>query len=126
MKAKLFVSGLLLAASTALFAQAPGGPSARPGGPPERRHGEPPCAKAPDPAKCEARHKERREQAEHAREACKDKKGPDHGLCMAAQYCAKAPDPAKCEASAKERIKERVEHRREMRSKDGEKPAPKN
>ncbi len=124
MNTRIVLGGLLLAASTTLFAQAPGGPPDHKGGPPGRAHAEQPCAKAPDPAKCEARRKEHREQAEQARAACKDKHGPDQALCMASHRCAKAPDPAKCESRAKEHVKERMEHRREMREKDGAKPAP--
>ena len=112
MNTRLILGGLLLAASTALFAQSPAVPDTK-GGHPEGRHAMRPCAEEPDPAKCEARRKERREHMSKAMEACKDKEGPERGQCMSAQRCAKAPDPAKCQAHAKER----AEHRQEMREK---------
>ena len=52
------------------------------------------CSKAKNPAQCEAR--------QHARAACRDKKGPDHRACMAdnqpAPNCARAQNPQRCEA----------------------------
>jgi hypothetical protein len=87
----------LLCGSLAVHAQAPGGPGQGPGG--ERRFR--PCSQEADPAKCEAKRKEMREQFQAMRDACKDK--PDRRACMAEKYCAKAPDPAQCQARAKER-----------------------
>ncbi len=113
MNAKLILAGLILSASTALFAQAPAAPApadAPKGGP----HGKMrPCAQDADPAKCEARRKEMREGMKSAREACKGKEGPERGKCVTQQMCAKSPDPAKCEAHAKERM----EHRHERHEK---------
>ncbi|MBS0337634.1 MAG: hypothetical protein JSS40_12615 [Proteobacteria bacterium] len=125
MNARLIIGGLMLAASTALFAQAqpaPTPPAGPQGGP--RGHVRP-CAQEADPAKCEAQRKELREkmrgQYKEAREACKGKAGADRGTCMSQQMCAKAADPAKCEAHAKERM----EHRHQMREKGAAPAAPK-
>ena len=111
MKAKLIVGSLLLAASTALFAQAPAQLSQSQGNREEMR----PCAKEPDPAKCEARRKEIREHMKTARDACNAKQGRERGTCIAQHMCAKAPDPNACQA----RAKERMQRREEMRDKDG-------
>jgi hypothetical protein len=104
----MILGGLMLAASTALFAQAQPTPDAPKGE--SRRHMKP-CAQESDPAKCEAQRKEMREkmrgQMKEARESCKGKEGPERGKCMAQNMCAKAPDPAKCEAHAKERMEKR-------------------
>ena len=108
MNARLMIGGLLLAASTALFAQAP----AKPGG--TRPDGMGPCAQEPDPAKCEAQRKVTREQYIQAREACKGREGAARSTCIAQHMCAKAPDQAKCQADAKKRM----EQRREMREKN--------
>lgn len=113
MNARLIIGSLLLAASTTLLAQSPTQPS-----PPQgKREGERPCAQEPDPAKCEARRKEKREHMKAAREACKGKNGPERGACMSQQMCAKASDPAACQA----RGKARMEKRHEMREKGGSK-----
>jgi hypothetical protein len=121
MNTRLIIGSLLLAASTAIFAQAPttqdGGKSA----PREGRHASRPCAQESDPAKCESRRKELREHLTQARAACKGKEGPERGQCMSAQMCAKAPDPARCAAHAKERM----EHRQGKRERHGAPDAPK-
>lgn len=60
-----------------------------------------PCSQEADPAKCEAKRKEFRDNMKQAYEACKsdaDKRG-----CMTQKMCAKAADPAQCLAKAKER-----------------------
>jgi hypothetical protein len=128
MNARPIIGGLLLAASTALFAQAPSAPAPADGpkgGPQAKMRG---CAQESDPAKCEAQRKEMHEklrsQYKEAREACKGKAGTDRGSCMTQQMCAKAADPAKCETHARERM----EHRREMHEKHqkgGPQAAPK-
>ena len=111
MNARLIIGGLMLAASTTLLAQAP----AQSGKPQDGRERMRPCAQEPDPAKCEARHKEMREHMDAARAACSTKQGPEKGSCIAQHMCAKAPELAQCMARAKERI----EHRREMGEKGG-------
>ena len=113
--ARLFIGGLMLAASSALFAQtppAPGAPDGTNGGP----YGKPrPCAQETDPAKCEAQRKEMREKGRQkmneAREACKGREKSEQDKCVVQHMCAKEKDTAKCEAYAKERM----EHRRQMR-----------
>lgn len=89
-------SGLAAATLAALlfvpqaFAQEP---------PKPRPRAEHDCAKAPDPARCEARRAERRA----ARDACRAKpEGERHG-CMAEALCAKSEDPGRCKARAAER-----------------------
>ena len=44
------------------------------------------CSKAADPAKCEARRKERRERFEAASKACEGKVGDDSRACMREQF----------------------------------------
>jgi len=113
MNARLIIGGIMLAASTTLFAQAP----AQPGQPKDSQRGMRQCAQESDPAKCEAQRKEMRAHYMAAREACKGKEGAERGSCIAQHMCAKAPEPAKCISNAKERM----EHRREMRDKGGPK-----
>lgn len=134
MNAKLILAGLMLSASTTLFAQAPATPAPA-DAPKDGHHGRmQPCSKDADPAKCEARRKEMREKMREgmksAREACKGKEGAERGKCVSQQMCAKAPDPAKCEAHAKERMEHRHErHEKRQKQDKGDKgttpPAPK-
>jgi hypothetical protein len=112
MNARLIFSGLVLAASTSLFAQVPAQ-----SGQPNDAHGMRGCAQASDPAKCEAQHKEMRAHYMAAREACKGKEGSERGSCIGQHMCANTPDPAKCMSNAKERM----EHRRQMHDKGGPK-----
>jgi hypothetical protein len=44
------------------------------------------CSKAAEPAKCEARRKERRERFEAASKACEGKEGDDKRACMREQF----------------------------------------
>jgi hypothetical protein len=120
MNARLILGTLLLAASTTLLAQAPQQAKPKEGMREGQRegHGMRPCSQEPDPAKCEVRRKELREQFRTARETCKGKERADRGPCMAQQMCAKAPDPAKCMSHAKERMQQR----RETREKGSGKP----
>ncbi len=104
---------VLLAASTALFAQAPAQPSPKADGKPQR-HERFDCSKAKDPKACEERRAKAREAYKKAHAACE--KAPDKRACMAKERCAQSADPAKCEARAKahaEKRKERREHRGE-------------
>jgi hypothetical protein len=48
------------------------------------------CAKAADPAQCEARRKARRERVEAARKACEGKAGDDNRACMREQFRGRA------------------------------------
>ncbi len=117
MNARLILGGLALAISTAAFAQSP----AQPARPEQSRERMRSCAQEPDPAKCEARRKELRENMKAAHDACKDKQGRERGTCMSQQMCAKSPNPAACQA----RAKERMEKRHERREKGATKDAPK-
>ena len=74
-----------------------------------------PCNQGQDPAKCEARRKEMRENMNAARETCKDK--ADKRECMTEQYCAKSPNPTECKAKAKEhgaKMSERMDEHQKM------------
>lgn len=117
MNARLILGSLVLAMSTAAFAQAPTQTSK----PEHSREKARSCAQESDPAKCEARRKELRENMKAAHEACKDKQGRERGTCMAQQMCAKSADPAACQA----RAKERMEKRHERHEKGAPKDAPK-
>ena len=79
----------LLAASTALYAQAPQTDAGK-----GQRFD---CSKAKDPKRCE----ERREKRKAAQKACAGKQGDAHRDCMRHEMCAQAKDPAQCEARAK-------------------------
>jgi len=48
------------------------------------------CSKAADPARCEARRKERRERFEAASKACEGKEGDDRRACMREQFKERA------------------------------------
>ena len=115
MNARLILGGLVLALSSATFAQAPTRP------PEHSREKMRSCAQEPDPARCEARRKELRENMKAAHEACKDKQGRERGTCMSQQMCAKSADPAACQA----RARERMERRHERPEKGASKEAPK-
>lgn len=74
-----------------------------------------PCSQEQDPAKCEARRKEMRENMKAARETCKDKS--DKRTCMSEQYCAKQANPTECQAKAKEhgaRMSKRMDEHQKM------------
>lgn len=88
---------LCFSAAVTLAADAPKGPM----GGEHRGMMMKPCSQEPDPAKCEADRKAKRENMKSAHEACKDK--PDRHACMTEQMCSKAQDPAKCQAQARER-----------------------
>jgi uncharacterized membrane protein YebE (DUF533 family) len=92
------LAAALLAASTALCAQAPqGGDAAKQ----ERRE------------KMKAAHQK-------ARSACESKQGDAHRDCMRKEMCAQAKDPGRCEAEAKERAARREQIRQACKGKEGE------
>jgi hypothetical protein len=126
MKLNAIFGAALLAASTLVYAQAPGGG-----------------------APTEAQKKERQERREKmkaahqdAMKACEGKKGDERHKCMTSNMCAKAPnpqacqerhakmkerhaqrcadDPAKCEAQKKERMAKREKMREACKGKEGE------
>ena len=81
------------------------------------------CGKARDPQRCEALQK--------AKDACKDKAGPDKRKCMTEAMppmdCSKARNPTRCEAhqKAKDACKDKAgpEHRQCMRDQMPKRPA---
>ncbi|MEO8144527.1 MAG: hypothetical protein ABI654_09965 [Betaproteobacteria bacterium] len=86
------------------FAQAPSGDAGKgPGmmGPGGHHRMMNSCSQEPDPAKCEARRKEMRDNMKQAMETCKS--DADRRGCMTKQMCAKAQDPVRCLENAKER-----------------------
>ena len=84
----------LLAASTALYAQAPQTDAGK-----GQRFD---CSKAKDPKRCEERREKMKAARGNARKSCEGKQGDAHRDCMRHEMCAQATDPAKCEARAKE------------------------
>ena len=111
------VAAALLAASTALYAQAPApAPKADTGARPAGRPAYD-CSKAKDPKACEERRTKLRAARDKAKSACDGKQGAERRDCMRQQLCAQAKDPGRCEA----RVKERIEKRKERREKQGEK-----
>ena len=83
----------LLAASTALYAQAPQTDAGK-----GQRFD---CSKAKDPKRCEERREKMKAAHSQAEKACAGKQGDAHRDCMRHEMCAQAKDPAKCEARAK-------------------------
>lgn len=79
------------------------------------------CSKSKNPAQCEARHK--------ARDACMDKKGPDHASCMEDNMpgpdCGKSKNPQRCQARQKmhEACKGKYGQERQQCVRDQKKPA---
>ena len=80
---KPLIGVLLIAASTAVFA--------------ERVD----CSKAKDPARCEERVAKVKAAHGKAEKACEGKQGDARRDCMRREMCSQAKDPAKCEARAK-------------------------
>ena len=80
---KPLIGVLLIAASTAVFA--------------ERVD----CSKAKDPARCEERVAKMKAAHGKAQKACEGKQGDARRDCMRREMCSQAKDPAKCEARAK-------------------------
>ena len=116
---KLSVSILgaaLLAASTALYAQAPQGDAAKG----ERRHQMRDCSKAKDPKACEERQAKMKAAHQKAKSACDAKQGEERRACMQKEMCAQAKDPAQCEARAKDRTASRARIREACKGKEGE------
>jgi Spy/CpxP family protein refolding chaperone len=104
------IGAALLAATTALYAQAPSAPADAGKGAPKGRHFD--CSQAKDPKACEERREAGREKMKAAHEkaakACEAQTGDAHRDCMRKSMCAEAKDPAKCEARAQKQ-KERRE-----------------
>jgi len=113
---RTLTAAALLAASTAVFSQAPSAPAEGAPGPQgkPRAHARYDCSKAKDPKACE-------ERREKALKACEGTQGTERRDCMVKQACAEAKDPAQCEA----RIKERAEKRRQYRERSPEQKSDK-
>jgi Spy/CpxP family protein refolding chaperone len=112
---RTLTAAALLAASTAVFSQAPSAPAEGAPGKP-RAHARYDCSKAKDPKACEERREKVRAAREKALKACEGTQGTERRDCMVKQACAEAKDPAQCEA----RIKERAEKRRQYRERSPE------
>jgi hypothetical protein len=112
---KTLFAGLLLAASTSLFAQAPQGDAAK--APRKARFD---CSQAKDPKACEERRTKMRAAHEKATKACGSAKGAEHGACMRKEMCAQSQDPAKCEARVKEGQAKRDKAREACKDKKGD------
>jgi len=109
------LGAVLLAASTALHAQAPqGGPAAK------QRAQRFDCSKAKDPKACEERLAKAKAARDKARQACEGKQGDERRACMQKEVCAQAKDPAQCEARAKELAARREQVREACKGKQGE------
>ncbi len=105
---RTLIGTALLAATTALYAQAPA-PAEKPRG---ARYD---CAKAADPKACEERRAKAREAVKKAHAACDAKPRDERRDCMRKEMCAQAKDPAQCESRAKahaEKRKQRAEERK--------------
>jgi hypothetical protein len=93
---KTLIAAVLLASSTALFAQTP------------------PAAPSGDSKKAERR-EAAREKLKGARQACDGKKGDERKSCMEQALCKDAKDADKCKARVEkgaERMKKRAEDRK--------------
>ena len=111
---KTLIAAVLLASSTALFAQAAPAPADKPQGK-APRHARYDCSKAQDPKACEELRVKMREAAKKARAACDSKAGEERRECMRKELCAQSKDPAKCEANAKARAEKRKQRTEQNR-----------
>ena len=107
-----FIGAALLAASTALCAQAPADVSKAPQG--KQRFD---CSQAKDPKACEERREKFREAAKKARAACEAKPEGERRDCMRTELCKQAKDPAQCEARAKAQAEDRKERQKQRAEK---------
>jgi hypothetical protein len=112
MKLSVLIAAALLAASPALYAQAPKDDAHK-----GRRFD---CSQAKDPKACEERAAKGREMMAKARKACEAKKGAEHSECMRKETCAQTKDAAKCEARAKEAMAKRDAARAACQGKQGD------
>ncbi len=96
MRLTMMLGAALLAATTALHAQAPSD-----AGKGKRRFD---CSQAKDPKACEERVAKMKAAHQKAQAACEGKTGDTHRECMRLQMCSQAKDPKACqERSAKAR-----------------------
>jgi hypothetical protein len=136
MKFPMMIGAALLAASTALYAQAPKGEgnTARQDAREkvrkacEGKEGEERrrcvqrevCAQSKDPKACEQRFAKGREAHAKARKACESKDGDARRDCMRTELCAQSKDPKACEAQAKEWMAKRDKAREACKGKAGD------
>jgi hypothetical protein len=96
---------VLLAATTALYAQTTPAPADTGKGAPKSRRFD--CSQAKDPKACEERLKTARAKMKAAHEkaakACESQKGDANRACVRKEMCAQSKDPAKCEARMQKR-----------------------
>jgi hypothetical protein len=132
MRVPAMIGAALLAASTALYAQAPkddGNPArervikaceGKQGA--ERRScvQREVCAQSKDPKACEQRFAKGRDAHAKARKACEGKDGDARRDCMRKELCAQSKDPANCEAQAKEWMAKRDKAREACKGKAGD------
>jgi hypothetical protein len=136
MRVPAIIGAALLAASTALYAQAPKseGNTARQEAREkvrkacEGKEGEERrscvqrevCAQSKDPKACEQRFAKGRDAHAKARKACEGKDGDARRDCMRKELCAQSKDSAKCEAQAKEWMAKREQAREACKGKAGD------
>jgi hypothetical protein len=136
MRVPAIIGAALLAASTALYAQAPKSDGKSPGqearekvrkacegkeGAERRRCVQREvCAQSKDPKACEQRFAKGREVHAKARKACEGKDGDARRDCMRKELCAQSKDPAQCEAQAKEWMAKRDKAREACKGKPGD------
>jgi Spy/CpxP family protein refolding chaperone len=105
----------LLAASTALYAQAPQSDA-----PAQKQQRRIDCSKAKDPKACEERLAKMRAAHAKARQACEGKAAGERRDCMRREMCAQSKDPAKCEAGVKQMAERRAQVREACKGKQGD------
>jgi hypothetical protein len=136
MRFPMTIGAALLAASTALYAQAPGSEGKGPrqearekvrkaceGKEGEERRScvqREVCAQSKDPKACEQRFAKGREAHAKARKACESKDGDARRDCMRTELCAQSKDPKACEAQAKEWMAKRDKAREACKGKAGD------
>ena len=111
---KVLVGTLLLAATTALYAQATPPADAGKGARKGHRFD---CSQAKDQKACEERRDKMRDAMKKAHSACEAKKDGERRDCMRKEMCAQSKDPARCEA----RVKQGAEQRKQRRESQTEK-----
>jgi hypothetical protein len=106
---KALIPAVLLALSSAAFAQAPAERTPRFD-----------CSKASDPQACEQRRTRMKAAQEKAAKTCRSKPEGERRHCMHLEMCKESTDPARCEARAKERNERRGKISEACRGKQGE------
>jgi hypothetical protein len=141
MRVPAIIGAALLAASTALYAQAPKTDGKAGDGNTDRQEMREKvrkacegkegaerrncvrrevCAQSADPKACEQRFAKGREAHAKARKACEGKDGDARSDCMRKELCAQSKDAAKCEAQAKEWMARRDKAREACKGKAGD------